>query len=56
MTTNNSTVAKLDKASQNTYDALIVGAAFAGMYRLYQLRSLGFTAVHYTHLTLQTKA
>ena len=44
MTTSNSTVAKLDKASQNTYDALIVGAGFAGMYMLYQLRSLGFTA------------
>ena len=38
MTTSNSTVAKLDKASQNTYDALIVGAGFAGMYMLYQLR------------------
>ena len=44
MTTSNSTVEKLDKASQNTYDALIVGAGFAGMYMLYQLRNLGFTA------------
>ena len=44
MTTSNSTVEKLDKASQNTYDALIVGAGFAGMYMLYKLRNLGFTA------------
>ena len=44
MTTSNSTVAKLEKATQNTYDALIVGAGFAGMYMLYKLRNLGFTA------------
>lgn len=44
MTTSNSTVEKLEKATQNTYDALIVGAGFAGMYMLYKLRNLGFTA------------
>ena len=35
--------------AQNTthFDAVIVGAGFAGMYMLYKLRKLGFTAKVY---------
>ena len=36
-----------DAAAVDTYDAVIVGAGFAGMYMLHKLRGLGFSAVVY---------
>jgi cation diffusion facilitator CzcD-associated flavoprotein CzcO len=36
-----------DPAAVDTYDAVIVGAGFAGMYMLHKLRGLGFSAIVY---------
>jgi len=35
----------LTKQDENTFDAVIVGAGFAGMYMLYRLRQLGMSAI-----------
>jgi cyclohexanone monooxygenase len=34
-----------DSPARSTFDAVIVGAGFAGMYMLYRLRTLGFSAI-----------
>ena len=36
-----------DAAAVDTYDAVVVGAGFAGMYMLHKLRGLGFSAIVY---------
>ena len=35
----------MTKQDENTFDAVIVGAGFAGMYMLYRLRQLGMSAI-----------